>query len=118
MNRTNLFAVAALALGVFACERNADRTSETKTTSAAQPVDNAGTKTPAPLAPADTSININADAKDAGHASIRKSGTTTTTGGTITPDMDMKAKDGGHRIMPDKQLGPDGPDHTGGSPMR
>jgi hypothetical protein len=96
MNRTNLFAAVALALGVFACERNADRASETKTTSAAQPADTSGTTTPAPVAPADTSMNINVDAKD---------------GGRAPSTLGLEAKDGGHRAT-GTQTGADGPDHA------
>ncbi|MEA2747740.1 MAG: hypothetical protein QOI41_1883 [Myxococcales bacterium] len=110
MNRTNLFAVAALALGVFACERSADRASETKTTSASQPVDTSGTTAPAPAAPADTSMNVTADAKDGGHESNTPSG---------KRNLDMNAKDGGHRSMTTgRPTGTaDGPNHanTGGS---
>jgi hypothetical protein len=91
MKRMNLMAVAAtLALGLFACDRNADRASQTNTTSASQPVENPGGGTPAPTTapPIDTSTSVNADLKDGGHA-----GMTTTTGS----DMDTNATDSSHR---------------------
>ncbi len=115
-HRTNLLAAAALALGVFACDRNTDRASETRTTSAPQPADNSGAATPA--APADTRMNINVEAKDGGRAPS-----------TLAPStLGLDAKDGGHRAT-GTQTGPDGPDHArapldhndigaGGSPTR
>ena len=110
IKRTNLIAVATLAVGLFACDRNADRAAQTNTTSAAVPAENAGTTTQAPVAPADTitsenanananaSTNANANAneseyaKDAGHV-----GTTSTTGS----DLDLNAKDAGHASVSD-----------------
>jgi hypothetical protein len=75
MNRTKLFAAATLALGLFACDRSADRASQTNTTSAPQPVETSGTISP----------NVD-EAKDGGHATIT----------TTASDTDMSEKDGGH----------------------
>ena len=90
MNRTNLIAVATLAVGLFACDRSADRGAQTNTTSAAVPAENAGTTTQAPVA-ADTTSE-SAYAKDAGHVGI-----TSTTGS----DLDLNAKDAGHASISD-----------------
>lgn len=85
MTRLNALAAAALALGIFACDRN-EKTSETNTTSA-QPVPvPMDPVTPAPV-PAAAEGTLD-QAKDGGHATKTSAGTTA--GG------DPYAKDGGH----------------------
>jgi hypothetical protein len=96
MTRLNAFAAvaAALTLGVFACDRNDNRASETNTTSAQPgplPVEPA---TPSPL-PATTQSGLD-EAKDGGHGGHVGTSTGSTLGAnTGSGDSDF-AKDGGH----------------------
>lgn len=92
MTRLNALAAAALALGVFACDRN-EKTSETNTTSA-QPV-------PGPVEPVTPAPNPVAaegtldEAKDGGHVNT-SAGTTAYAkdGGHVTSDTATTTSDG------------------------
>lgn len=106
MTRRKIFAAAAaaLTLGVFACDRNDNRASETNTTSAqAVPVP-ADPVAPAPVsATADTETGL--EAKDGGHLE----GTSASTGGGSF------AKDGGH-VTSDTSSGTSTSTSTSSSP--
>ena len=97
MTRLNALAAAALALGLFACDRN-EKTSETNTTSA-QPVPvPMDPVTPAPV-PAAAEGTLD-QAKDGGHVNTSAG---TTAGG------EAYAKDGGHVTSDTALTTADGP---------